>query len=159
MSTFFGGEQLSQIIKIDGTNTDLDANEYPVIYTIPTGFYGLLKFAYIGNNAFGRGTYLSGQGNARMFVIDDGSDQTDASERNNGATYISGELSGSTGTYNQTRRQYAPNQPHTYTGSGGDFVAGLHNLYLTEGDKIITSSGVNNNNVRYELEIHLYKRP
>jgi hypothetical protein len=41
MSTFYGGEQLNQVIDISRTSAGTSS------YTVPVGFYGILKYYYM----------------------------------------------------------------------------------------------------------------
>lgn len=147
MATFYGGEQLSQVVRVVGVNTDLDNGEHPVIYTIPTGFYGLMKFAYIGENNtndYGR----SQQVNANILLSI--STVTNPSITSSSMSFASGSYS-----IEQHKVHYDPVSLGDLAG-----VVGYTNFYLDEGDQFFLSSGASSNqNVKYELTIFLYKKP
>jgi len=149
MATFFQGAQLSQVLKIIGTNTDLDPGEYPIIYTVPSGFYGLIKFAYIGSNDI---NYLQPGGTSASIYVND---STSPSSPTLGIVVA-------VGNYGWRDQKLAYIRNITY--SEGTFNVnndskGIYDMYLDEGDKFQLFSASSNQNVKYELHIHLYKKP
>lgn len=152
MSTFYGGEQLVQVVQVSGTNTDLDIGEYPVIYTIPSGHYGILKFAHIGFNNSG---YLWTNVSATIELAPSDANLAD----NNDRVFASVRLCNGLVDYAETKLGYRPNTVRDSSNYNVNDGVGLYNLYLEEGDKLYLAAQTNNQNCKYEAKIHLYKKP
>lgn len=152
MATFYQGDQLVQVVSIDGTYSDLDFGEYPVIYTVPTGYYGLLKFAHIGSQT----NYPSSNASSYIYLT---SKHGAIPNSNIGALTVAGNY-----TYAESRLLYKPNIVVNLNSNDDEETypnqITFYDYYLRSGDRFyITALFANNQNVRYELEIHLYKKP
>jgi hypothetical protein len=152
MATFYQGDQLVQVVSIDGTYSDLDLGEYPVIYTVPTGYYGLLKFAHIGSQT----NYPNSNTSSYIYLI---SKHGAIPNSNGGALNVAGNY-----TYLKSRLLYKPNVVvNLGNDDDGETYPNqltFYDYYLRSGDRFyITAFFLGNQNVRYELEIHLYKKP
>lgn len=150
MATFYQGEQLVQVVSIDSTYNDLDSGEYPVIYTVPTGYYGFLKFAHIGSLS----SYPSSSVDAYMNLASKWGTVTSASILT---------VAGGTSSYVAQRKYYKPNIVINLNSSNDEDTypnnQALYDYYLMSGDRFYLYTLFSNQNVRYELEIHLYKKP
>jgi len=152
MATFYQGDQLVQVVSIDSTYNDLDLGEYPVIYTVPTGYYGLLKFAHVG----GQSNYPESSAGANMYLV---SKYGAIPNSTGGALGVAGGY-----TYVKSKLLYKPNivvnlntndDEETYPNQ-----ITFYDHYLRSGDRFyLAAFSIGNQNVRYELEIHLYKKP
>lgn len=152
MATFYQGDQLVQVVSIDSTYNDLDFQEYPVIYTVPTGYYGLLKFAHVGSQT----NYPVGSANASIWLV---SKYGAIPSGTGGGLSVAGNYS-----YLKSKLLYKPNVVVNLNDSNDEETypnqQTFYDYYLRSGDRFyLTAFFVNNQNVRYELEIHLYKKP
>jgi hypothetical protein len=152
MATFYQGDQLVQVVSIDGTYNDLDFGEYPVIYTVPTGYYGLLKFAHVGSLT----NYPTGTAGANIWLVS----KYGAIPNNTGGAL------GVAGNYNYLKSKllYKPNISVNLNNSDDEDTypnqITFYDYYLRSGDRFyLAVFFTGNQNVRYELEIHLYKKP
>lgn len=149
MATFFQGEQLAQVVSITGTNTDLDVGEYPVIYTVPTGYYAFLKFAYMGtNNAF----YYTSAVNAEIRLTTAGITPT-------GGASDTIKIANGVFAYSQQKLGYRNGFTFDLNDYSTDNALGLYDFFLEEGDKFFLRALNNNQNVKYEVKLFLYKKP
>lgn len=153
MATFYGGEQLSQVVRVEGTQADVDAGERFLIYTVPTGYYGLLKFAFVGLDYQ---NYPSGTTLVSMFIYGKEVNPANPQEVSNRIKIAKGNQTSITGyVYLDHRAIYRPN------GSVVSDIYGNYDFYLQSGDKFYIEIDIaaNNQDVKYELELHLYKKP
>lgn len=162
MATFYGGEQLSQVVRLEGTVSDLDIGENILIYTVPTGFYGLLKFAFIGNNTV---NYPSDAALSQIVVVSKDVNINSGQESQCRICVADGSSAGGViETFTYHKLIYRPSVSVTKTEAGAQDISdpsGCYDLYLQSGDKFYARNNtiVNNLNVRYEIEFHLYKKP
>ena len=152
MSTFYGGEQLVQVVTIDAVDTDFDFNELKTIYTIPTGHYGILKYFFVATN---NSSYPNSGGTFDAVIL----------HKNitlNTTTFNTGYFIYNTGRSHADQRKIYTDRITEIVNSGSEFPPDLYlpyNFYMKEGDRVIMRSFLNNQNTRYELELHLYKKP
>jgi len=153
MSTFYGGEQLTQIVEVEGTFLDLDSFETPVVYTVPTGFYGRLKFAFIGQYSTSvPDSYYNGYPGFNFIAF-----APRGVTISNSNTYLpSARVLMPSGTYREVKKALGPT---SLKATDGDDASSFYNMYLEEGSRFFLTSTTVNSNVRYELHIELYKKP
>ena len=161
MATFFGGEQLSQVLSLTNLINDVDQGEKFLIYTIPTGYYGFLKFAYCGRND---ANYPSGVF-AGSVILHFGKEVNPDGTQGEGScfTIVASEGdSGGTSLEPYAYHKYAY-RPSVSVGAdpSGFLIGGNYDLYLESESKFYLQSATltNNNSIKWELEIHLYKKP
>ena len=158
MSTFYGGEQLSQVVRLEGSLSDVDNGDNVLLYTIPTGFYGLLKFAFLGNND---SQYPGNSTACAIVIVGKDVNIAGSGETNLFETLASGLYVGDAGeTYLAHKAAYKPTTGPAAS-NPTESVVGNYNKYLQEGDKfyIRTILSFSNQNPRYEIELHLFKKP
>jgi len=147
MSTFYGGEQLSQVVSLSGTTTSV-AGRVLTVYTVPVGFYGILKFFYVGLNT---SVYLSASSNTNSYVINPSQTMNESSVSNQG--YLIKSL---TEDWRQSKKNFTPNSA---TSSTAQDARGVYDLYLSSGDRIVNTELNNSLSLRWEGELHLFKKP
>ena len=137
MSTFYGGEQISQVVSISGTTTT-SAQRVITLYTVPAGFYGVLKWFYMGRNDY---QYLAG-GNSfsQSYAVSASQSLSYNLIPNQGLLLCDGDA--------------WKTQKIKFNAAGA-----LKDLYLTPGDKIVSTEGAGGQPVKWEGELHLYKKP
>lgn len=141
MSTFYGGEQFVQLAKVTGT-VSRNNSQVGLIYTIPTGFYGKIKFAYVGYD-FNDSQYYGNATPANVWL------SPPEAGTAFGGTYFNSRITitDSNQTYNLQKQLYAPR---------GTF----YDTYCQEGSNFTIVGETGSQTVyRYELDIELYKIP
>jgi hypothetical protein len=156
MSTFFGGEQFVEAVNLVGTQSDMDANEYFLIYTIPAGHYGLLKFAYISRND-NNDVYLIGDQDLNMFYMPSSANVNDVTERVFSQVFVHGASGDIQVNYANQRANFI--KKDYQQGAGTTPAEGMTDTYLQAGDKFYINATATNVLGKYELVIHLYKLP
>lgn len=137
MSTFYGGEQISQVVSVSGSTTTV-AGRVLILYTVPVGFYGVLKWFYMGRND---ANYLSG-GNSfsGSWVVSASQDLSYNLIQNEGFNLCSNTI-----IWREQKERFQ--------------VDTLRNVYLAPGDRIVNLEQVSNQPVKWEGELHLFKKP
>jgi hypothetical protein len=170
MATYYGGETLFDVVHTAATTATLGENIFSTIYTVPTGYYALIKFAYIErSDASPNGE--DGTKEAQIVLM---GDDCGATSPTGSVGYIpltiddtaSIGVSGSTG-YRAHKIWYSQNYTggKLFTGAAGDVskVYTPFNTYASQGDiiRIATSSTIAGNSTafRYVLDYHLFKSP
>ena len=148
MSTFYGGEQISQVVSVSGSTTTV-AGRVLTLYTVPTGFYGVLKWIYNGRNT---ATYTSGGSNTDIYIIDANLSPLNSSNVPNLSYKVKDQLD----SWFLQKKNFSPNQP---TSAAGNDSTGLFNTYLSSGDRVVAVEFVSGQPVRWEGELHLFKKP
>jgi len=146
MATFYGGEQLSQNVTLTGTFTT-NFTQITTVYVIPTGFYGLLKWVYIGRND---SSFWGNSSNCSGYIVPKNLPNT-GNEISNHAQSVSSQ----TDVYSLQRLYFRKNDPSPSGNSPGDLL----DRYLQAGDRIVFLNNGSGNNVRWEIELHLFKNP
>ncbi len=139
MSTFYGGEQLAQVVNFD-TTIFINQNTNTVIYTVPSGFYGELKFIFSClANVFPDGAWDI---NKSLTIYD-----ATAPISSNQQSVVSVDIQNPNEGFKAAKLNYT---------QGGL----MYNYYMREGDRIVFYKAVaENGNYRFRGTIHLYKLP
>ncbi len=169
MATYYGGETLYDVVHTVATTATLGENVASTIYTVPTGYYALIKFAYIersdespngANGTTEAAIVLVGDdcGNSIFTGLPFGVNLTLQRQNNGVFNYSAG--------YSTHKRWYS-----NY--NGGTLYQGVSavvteeyspfNMYAGPGDiiQIQTSASISGNSsaFRYVLDYHIFKQP
>ena len=158
MATFFQNEQLSQVLTVTGTAT-MSAGQFLTLYTVPTGYYGILKFAYCGaTNGAGYPAQVS---NTRITVHHPsvtGINRLDPD-------YVN-DLKPSLATYPTVKALYngivtrdVKDLLDNFDNGVVDHVFCPKDFYLESGHIITLYNFFNSTPNKWEIIIHLYKKP
>jgi len=153
MATYYGGETLYDVIHTVTTVSTTEESQ-TTIYTVPTGYYALLKFAYLerDDNPI-NGAADSWPAFFSCFITVVGDDSS--------ANFASGDylvVSMAQQSWSTHKKWYSPNPD--LASLSQDFSP--YNLFLSQGDIIKIRRGDSTYgtvNMRYVLDLHLFKSP
>lgn len=165
MATYYGSETLYDVVHTVATTATLGESDTLTLYTVPTGYYALIKFAYIErNDETSNGYYgtteavikLVGDdcGNDPFFSMPIGVDLT----LNSSDDGVSNESAGWI-----IHKQWYNSGSISYGSVGASRSYSPFNMYAGPGDiiQIQTSSSIvgNSTTFRYVLDYHIFKQP